>query len=661
MVCIFSVLYFFYVKYTQEHSVGAKKYKEFFQDIVRFGFSSLLAALLGSFILLPTFNALLEGKLNSDSINSSEFWLHNPLDFVYRLLMGTFNYSSNGVYDYPNIFVGTIVTISFFSFFFNRDVNKKQKIGVAVLSIFLLLSMSIGILDLAWHAFKFPIGFTHRYSFLFSFMMCYFGYQSFISKDKFNLKELKYFLYMYILFAIYTLLFVESLNLLGKICLGVSAVLFIILWFIYKVIINHKNSCFLLVFVAFELLINTAVNLVYSDYFDATLYKEVDTEMVELTEWFNENEKTSNFYRLEKTFNRSLDDSYTFHYKGINNFNSNIEQGSADMFFDLGVSSFVVFIDYYGGTLITDSFFGLDYYVELKETSSMYNNTILNHRPKPDLQLYTKVAETKNFNIYENPYALSLGFGVNNKFLSDNYRNKEYLALNNSLLSAIANENVSAFTKERIHYYDKKVEITNLEYRVTKNPELTFNLGQESKGAYYMTLPTYGIKNKRIYRWSIISSNTVFDAGGLVLNVDGVKDYNLKLEGKSDVYNLHPYFYTLNDSVLSDAIGKIKGNEFIVDSYTNSKVVGHTESTFNRDTLMFTIPYSKGWVVRVDGKVVETKKTYDAFLAIDLGDGEHEIELTYKTAYLGLGFVTSGISILGLIIWYVHHKKYNRK
>lgn len=657
MVCIFSVLYFLYVKYTQEHSGGIKNYKLFFKDVVRFGFASLLAALLGAFILVPTFNALLVGKLNSVNVSKPELWIHNPLDFVYRLLMGTFNYSSNIVHDYPNIFVGTIVALGFFTFFFNEGIPQKQKIGVAVLSIFLLLSMSIGILDLAWHAFKLPIGFAHRYSFLFSFIMCYFGYQSFISKVKYTSSELHWFFCMYTFFAGYTLFFVESINLIGKICLGVSVVLFILLWLFYKLQKNHKNSGLLLLFVVLEMSINTAVNSLYSDYPIASQYNEVDNYMVELTEWFDTNDNSSSFYRLEKTFNRSLDDSFTFHYNGINNFNSNIDQGLVSLLYDLGDSSFNVFVAYAGGTPVTDAFFGLDYYVDLKETSSMYDNETLSHNPRPDLQLYSKVSETENFNIYKNPYALSLGFGVNNKFLTNDYRSKKYIDLNNSLLSAVADEDVNAFTKEKIHYYVGKDEITDLEYRVTENPELSFNLGKETTGLHYLYLPTYSLKNTRI-GWSVTSTNTVIETSGLVLNIDGTKDYNSNLKSKEDIYNLYPYFYTLNESTFSDAFEKVQGNEFIIDNYTNSKVIGHTESTFSRETLMFTIPYSKDWVVRVDGKVVETKKVYDTFLAIGLGAGEHEVELEYKVTYLWVGFAISGISFVGLMTWYVLHKKY---
>ena len=118
MVCIFSVLYFLYVKYTQEYSVSKKQGKLFFKDVIRFVGSSILAALLGAFSLVPTFYTLLEGKLDANTPSLPTFWIHNPLDFVSRLLMGTYSFNPDLQYDYPNIFVGTVVTLGFFSFFF---------------------------------------------------------------------------------------------------------------------------------------------------------------------------------------------------------------------------------------------------------------------------------------------------------------------------------------------------------------------------------------------------------------------------------------------------------------------------------------------------------------------------------------------------------------
>ena len=48
-------------------------------------------------------------------------------------------------------------------------------------------------------------------------------------------------------------------------------------------------------------------------------------------------------------------------------------------------------------------------------------------------------------------------------------------------------------------------------------------------------------------------------------------------------------------------------------------------------TILFTVPYDKGWIVTVDGVEVETYKTMDALIAFDIEEsGEHELVLKYR-------------------------------
>ena len=51
-------------------------------------------------------------------------------------------------------------------------------------------------------------------------------------------------------------------------------------------------------------------------------------------------------------------------------------------------------------------------------------------------------------------------------------------------------------------------------------------------------------------------------------------------------------------------------------------------------TLLTSIPFEKGWTVKVDGQKVETRKAFGAILAIDVGSGDHEIYFSYFTDVL---------------------------
>ena len=64
---------------------------------------------------------------------------------------------------------------------------------------------------------------------------------------------------------------------------------------------------------------------------------------------------------------------------------------------------------------------------------------------------------------------------------------------------------------------------------------------------------------------------------------------------------------------------------------------------------MFTsIPYDKGWTVKVDGKVVETRKIWNSLLGFAISNGEHTIELSF----IPEGWIAGvGISIVSLIVF----------
>lgn len=655
MVCIFSVLYFLYTKFIQEkpEESKVKPLTLFLQDSSRFIGSSILAALLGAFILVPTFYTLLGSKLGASGTKLTFDWLHNPLDFVSRFLLGSFDLD-NIVIGYPNIFVGSLAFIGFFSFFFNKSIRKKEKVGVGILTTFMVLSLSVTALDLFWHAFQPPNWYPHRYAFLLSFMICYFGYQSFRTKTKYTMKELKWYPLTYVIFTAYTIFFIDNVNILEYFVMAIGIMLMLLLIALINLSKDPKKSVLVLLLVIVEIMINTTVNMFYFGYFKASTYDEIDSQMSQVTEWFENNESEDNFYRYEKTFSRSRDDSFSFNFKGISHFNSTLEQSSVEFFSDLGLFADGVVLDYFGGTLITDAFFGLDYYVELKETSTL--NTLKNSvtpLPRWDIHLYDKVEETKDFIIYENPYALSFGFGLNDEFLTDEYRDRQYIELNNSLLSAIADEDVNAFTKEDMVYSNADGLVDSTKLTVKKKDKLSFNLNKDPDGAYYVYTPYYVSGDFKTYLLNKTEMPIYKVAGNksryTVLNAGGQTDYKFSFkEGGGGTMQLRPVVYTLNEDILETAIEKVRGNEFVMDSYTNTNVKGHTESTFNRDKMIFTIPYNKGWEVFVDGKEVETLTIYGTFLGINLTEGEHEIEMKYEQPFILEGLCVSVLALATL-------------
>ena len=64
--------------------------------------------------------------------------------------------------------------------------------------------------------------------------------------------------------------------------------------------------------------------------------------------------------------------------------------------------------------------------------------------------------------------------------------------------------------------------------------------------------------------------------------------------------------------------------------------------------LCMTIPYSKGWHAFVDGQEVQVKQADTAFMAIEVGAGDHKITWRYCTPYLKEGCC---LTVFGIFAW----------
>ena len=73
------------------------------------------------------------------------------------------------------------------------------------------------------------------------------------------------------------------------------------------------------------------------------------------------------------------------------------------------------------------------------------------------------------------------------------------------------------------------------------------------------------------------------------------------------------------------------------------KVAGTIRLDFPR-ILCFSIPYSDGWRAYVDGQETKIYHANTAYMAIEIGAGEHVYELVYDTPLLKIGAWISVIS-----------------
>jgi uncharacterized membrane protein YfhO len=96
----------------------------------------------------------------------------------------------------------------------------------------------------------------------------------------------------------------------------------------------------------------------------------------------------------------------------------------------------------------------------------------------------------------------------------------------------------------------------------------------------------------------------------------------------------------LNDQVFREGYDILNANTWELTHFSNTKVEGTIQC--DREGLLYTsIPYDGNWLVKVDGKEVETELVGEAMMAVSLAEGEHHVQFTYRNKAFNLGWKIS--------------------
>lgn len=103
-----------------------------------------------------------------------------------------------------------------------------------------------------------------------------------------------------------------------------------------------------------------------------------------------------------------------------------------------------------------------------------------------------------------------------------------------------------------------------------------------------------------------------------------------------------------NDAIKRVLAERLEQN-MTVTEWSNTCVKGVVNITDDSSIMMTTIPYSKGWTVKVDGKAVMTKKAWNSLLSFPISAGKHTIEISFFPQGLFIGAMLS-LVFLGVVI-----------
>lgn len=693
MICIFMVIIF--LAYTINNF---KDIRLFFHQFLNFAISSIISGLISAIVLLPTLFNLSSNKLAQSDFNS-DFNIKLLITggkTVSRLFIGdTYN-------DWPPIFVGTLAAIIFIIYFIDSRNSVKARITNLIIGIMFVLSIIVRPLYLFWHGGQQTIAYPYRFSFLIVFWILLLAakelsYQDFKRKDRIIATTI------YLLLSLMTVYIRRRIgpnNFYEWIAVALVLLFGLLIYFSNK---NFVRIILILVGLV-ELSGNAYTGLSHlgmkSDYYPR--YVAENNEIISKIPAADKTGRIAKNYEL----NNDRGEGYTFNYRGVEEFSSNNDSRISSLMTDLGFSTFRYFYYYQTGTVVTDAIFNVKSFINSSLTNQSISPEYVNYGLRDDLKTRPVILKQGDKTVYRNetlPFAFAGNLSNKLKFKDENPVYNQNLVLN-SLTQSKSNVLDYSTKKARITTNNLSVKYGTVKYHVIKkHKKITKRTEQKyftikrydkerpgtmsftydnlkpnqvgyirfSKNLMQLVLPlnNYQWNKNPDYRppFSLTINGKQVQLQeytdqliGVQADKNGKVDIKMTIDGKGGKFILkYPKFVNIDFSALHDKVKKARNREMKFTSFKDGYVAGKVTIDKSQN-LVTTIPYSKSWQAKVDGKPVKINRTLGVFIGLKMKPGTHQITLKYRTPGVLVGAILSIIGIISLIVFTLFLKK-NKK
>lgn len=384
--------------------------------------------------------------------------------------------------------------------------------------------------------------------------------------------------------------------------------------------------------------------------------------------------RDNSFYRIEIHGDKALNEALALGYNGVSAYFSLMDgtvtsymkeqellsQVTADRFHNMDDRS------------ILDTLADVKYYITNKEANVPYGYNLLKEETSGDQKYY----------LYQNNYALPLGFTYKNYILKTDYERLSALEKQNAMLNAVVLDNNSDYAVKADQAvgasikkldvsisHDSKVSMENNMIDVKEaGATITMNFTSIPNSETYIRLGKFNINEKADIQYDLYAEG---DSGvnkkinvrsAYVNSYFGKENYLINIgyspNGQSRAVITFPEPMTFSygsieaycvDMSNYSAQVKSLGNEDLTNiKMTRNKVQGDI-TLDTKGIMLLDIPYSKGWSASVDGVKQGILNANIMYMALPLEAGSHHIVLRYQTPYLKTGFLVSIIAFLILI------------
>lgn len=433
-----------------------------------------------------------------------------------------------------------------------------------------------------------------------------------------------------------------------------------------SVIRNTVTGISLSCVLGFELIANAGIGVQTVDTSGYTTYPDRNEEVQLLLADMRENDSDL-FYRTEMTNTYTLNDSALYGYYGMSQFSSSANVSVTRLMRRLGLYASEAGNRYYyrTATPVVNSLLGIKYLISKK-------GVIMSEEMALEVQ-----ATENSVYLYKNKYPLSLGFMMNDDILELEDKNavNPFEYQNNVIKLATGSEN-PCFTAQPVAL----VEYKNM--TVQKNGYGNYSFSKEKENLSASAIYSFdGVENGYLYGYANNGSCekvSVKSDGTVVESEVSIEDYpivfpmgngqagstaDVEIFAKSDKnsgnYNL--MIYALKKDAFEEAYNKLADEQLKITSFSDTEITGYID-VIEDGILYLSMPYEKGWTVKVDGEKVKTTKVLHSMLGAEVSAGHHTVEIEYMPEGLVMGVIISGTAlILCAMVSFIDIKRRRKK
>lgn len=647
MLCIFLVLWFLLYPH--------KSVRSFFDAGVRFAASSLLAAGMAAFVLIPTYYGIMLTGPAADSEFPDFTWYGKFVDVLKKFCMYCGSITNQGDDGGVNLYCGVIVLFLGILYFSIKEIHWFEKVKRLALIAFFIASFNNQWLNYVWHGFHDQFGIPNRFSFLLIVVLIVSAHEALS-----NIEEVSFWRYwipMLVLTGI--VIYNNEVNALFDDDKVVRMTM--LLWILYfmacmlRMILEWKPQTLtiaLTILVVIELTANALLSFKGNGQVDIASYFSDSEALWKAAESVDD----GSFYREELSKNHLVDENFWQNLKGVGIFGSTANGDSVTLFNHLGFYTAANEHLYYGATPLTNSLFGIKY-IYKRDTD------YLDHG-------FDYLKTVDGIEIYENPDALSLGYMISEDINEWNYEEYDSTQVLNDFVVKAAGVNQPLFTPWEDNFTG---DGQNCDVTYNELGEGTFAYSRTTEGDLTVSLHLTARDNTPLF---VRATGT--DLSGLQvfindeLQCDGRYFFQLLPVGKTeagdqveikylfngnqaDDQTVNLKVYDFNPAVYRMTMDQLSKHQMDITSYTSNSIKGTVEAEED-GVLMTTIINEPGWKVYVDGEEDFIDEIGDSFASVYLEKGKHDIEFKFVPASLPPAAVLSGISLV-IFAFYLKKRK----